>query len=128
MFRRNPPGSVQLEVTLYGRLLSLEGITVHEITPDPLVGILEVLGAEFISSRQKGKDIPLLSAAELSARTGRTPAALAQTVRRFRTMCQQRFKEATDWQISPDAVIQGRPGYRLNPESVERFHRYPATP
>ena len=68
--------------------------------------------------------VPFLSAAELSARTNRTPAALAQTVRRFRAACQERFSEVTGYSLVQDAVIQGRPGYRLNPQSIYRFTEY----
>lgn len=115
----------QTEVVLYGRLLTIEGVTVYEDAPEPLVDILDVLGTEFRRSRQEQRDVPLLSAAELSSRTGRTPAALAQAVRRFRNRARERFREATDWNLDPDTVIQGRPGYRLNPATVERFCRYP---
>ncbi|MEU1176792.1 hypothetical protein ABZ464_03920 [Streptomyces sp. NPDC005820] len=127
-FWRVPRGPGRVEVALYGRLLSVEGVTVYEITPDPLISVLEVLGAEFLRNRREGRDVPLMSAAELSARTGRTPAALAQTVRRFRAVCEEKFQEATDWSVPADAVIQGRPGYRFNPANVESFHRYPVAP
>ncbi|MFF4603454.1 hypothetical protein ACFY12_11975 [Streptomyces sp. NPDC001339] len=118
------PEPNRLEVTLYGPLLSVEGITVHEITPKPLIDILRVLGREFTQSRAEGLDVPLLSAAELSQRTNRTSAALAQTVRRFRGACQERFHETTNWDIIQDAIIQGRPGYRLNPQNIYRFVEY----
>ncbi|MFG3055231.1 hypothetical protein ACGFZP_30390 [Kitasatospora sp. NPDC048239] len=122
---RRRENSVQVEVALYGRLLSIEGITVYEQTPEPLVDILQVLGEEFAGSVAEGREVPLLSAAELSSRTGRTTAALAQSVRRFRGAAQERFGAATEFTLDPDTVIQGRPGYRINPVSVESFHRFP---
>ncbi|MER5353607.1 hypothetical protein ABT093_25125 [Kitasatospora sp. NPDC002551] len=121
-----PDQPVHVEVALYGRLLSIEGITVYEQTPDPLTDILDVLGEEFTRCRTEGRDVPLLSAAELSARTGRTSAALAQSVRRFRGVAQERFRQATTFTFDPSTVIQGRPGYRINPAAVESFLRYPA--
>ncbi|MFE0044574.1 serine/threonine-protein kinase [Streptomyces albireticuli] len=113
--------SPRLEVAFYGSLLSVEGITVHRVTPAPLTQLLRVLGEEFARAGERGEEVPFLSAAELGERTGRTPAALAQTVRRFRAVCQERFAEATAFPIGPETVIQGRPGYRLNPDSVELF-------
>ncbi|MHC0431539.1 hypothetical protein ACX6XY_15340 [Streptomyces sp. O3] len=116
----------QLQVSLYGRLLAIEGITVHESTPPPLVDILTVLGDELNRGQAEGTEPPFLSASELAERTGRTGAALAQAVRRFRGACQRTFQEATDWDIVQEAVIQGRPGYRMNPQSVQRFAVYSA--
>lgn len=118
------PDSNRLEVTLYGSLLSVEGITVHESAPQPLIEILRVLGREFSQSSSQESEAPFLSAAELSDLTNRTSAALAQTVRRFRSAYQERFREVTDFSIAQDAVIQGRPGYRLNTQSVHRFTEY----
>ncbi|UQI46189.1 hypothetical protein M1P56_18515 [Streptomyces sp. HU2014] len=117
--------SPRLEVAFYGNLLSVEGITIHRVTPAPLTQLLRVLGEEFVRAGERGEEVPFLSAGELSARTGRTPAALAQTVRRFRAVCQDRFAEATTCPIGPETVIQGRPGYRLNPDSVELFRPPP---
>ncbi|WP_327188630.1 tetratricopeptide repeat protein [Streptomyces xinghaiensis] len=117
-------GSPSWEVALYGNLLSVEGVTVYEETPPPLLDILRVLGEEFMRSREKNEEPSFLSASELSARTHRTPAALAQSVRRFRMACRERFDEVTDWDIASDAVIQGRPGYRMNPQSVRKFTSY----
>ncbi|MGK5628114.1 hypothetical protein [Streptomyces sp. URMC 123] len=118
------PERNRLEVTLYGPLLSIEGITVYEWTPQPLIDILRVLGRDFEQNSSEESDLPFLSAAELSHRTNRTSAALAQTVRRFRIACQERFRDVADYSIIQDAVIQGRPGYRLNPQSVHRFTEY----
>ncbi|MFD3497975.1 hypothetical protein [Streptomyces sp. NPDC058678] len=118
------PQPNRLEVTLYGRLLSVEGITVHENAPQPLIDMLRVLGREFSQSFTDRSAVPFLSAAELSNRTNRTPAALAQTVRRFRSACQERFREVAEYSMVQDAVIQGRPGYRLNPQSIYRFTEY----
>jgi hypothetical protein len=117
------PGAI--DVAIYGRLLSIAGVTVYECLPAALVRVLDALGAEFDRGRERGTDIPLLTASELSARVGCSPAALAQTVRRFRTTVQQAFGVATDMTLDPEAIIQGRPGYRFNPASVERYHRYP---
>lgn len=119
-----PSGGQPLEITLYGRLLCVSGILVYENTAPPLADILTVLGKEFTDARAKQTEPPFLSAAELSERTDRTSAALAQAVRRFRAVCQERFEEDTDGSLSPDAVIQGRPGYRLNPHSVRKFAVY----
>lgn len=118
------PEPNRLEVTLYGPLLSIEGITVHESTPQPLIDILRVLGRDFEEHLAAGTEVPFLSAAELAERTNRTSAALAQTVRRFRIACQERFREVADHSLIQDAVLQGRPGYRLNPQSVHRFTEY----
>lgn len=118
------PPVARLEVTLYGPLLSVEGVTVYEATPPALVDILSVLGRVFTRSQTAGEDAPLLSAAELAERTDRTVAACVQTVSRFRTACRTAFNRATDWDIPPDAVIQGRPGYRINPHSVLKFTEY----
>ncbi|CAO5233588.1 hypothetical protein FAGKG844_180109 [Frankia sp. AgKG'84/4] len=114
-----------IDVAIYGQLLSIDGVTVYECMPGALVEVFDVLGAEFDGGRQRGTDPPLLTAAELSGRVGCTPAALAQTIRRFRAAVQQAFSAATDMTLDPEAVIQGRPGYRFNPASVERYHRYP---
>jgi hypothetical protein len=120
------PGPDRLEVALYGSLLSIEGVTVHERTPQPLVDVLRVLGQDWERHRAAGTEPPFLSAAELAERTGRTTAALAQTVRRFRMACAERFGAVADLGIGQDAVLQGRPGYRLNPRSVHRFTHCPA--
>ncbi|MGW0931842.1 hypothetical protein [Streptomyces sp. NPDC002644] len=120
------PGPDRLEVALYGPLLSIEGVTVHERTPQPLVDVLRVLGQDWERHRAAGTEPPFLSAAELAERTGRTTAALAQTVRRFRMACAERFGEVADLGIGQDAVLQGRPGYRLNPRTVHRFTHCPA--
>ncbi|MFI6093552.1 hypothetical protein [Streptomyces sp. NPDC051218] len=122
------PQPNRLEVTLYGRLLSVEGVTVHENAPQPLIDTLRVLGQEFSRSIAEGTTVPFLSAADLSDRTNRTSAALAQTVRRFRAACQERFSEVADYSLVQDAVIQGRPGYRLNPQSIYRFTEYSTEP
>ncbi|WP_176604103.1 hypothetical protein [Streptomyces abyssomicinicus] len=119
------PDPNRLEVALYGPLLSIEGVTVHERTPQPLVDVLRVLGQDWERHRAAGTEPPYLSAGELAERTGRTAAALAQTVRRFRMACQERLGEVADLGIGQDAVIQGRPGYRLNPRSVHRFTHCP---
>ncbi|KOX04356.1 hypothetical protein ADK65_04145 [Streptomyces sp. NRRL B-1140] len=117
------PDLDRFEVALYGSLLSLEGMTVYEITPQPLTDTLRVLGEAF-TQRQSDGEVPFLSATELSQRTNRTPAAIAQTVRRFRHACQKIFREAADHELIQDAVIQGRPGYRINPATVQRFRDY----
>ncbi|MFF7315125.1 hypothetical protein [Streptomyces sp. NPDC008137] len=117
------PDLDRFEVALYGSPLSLEGMTVYEIMPQPLTDTLRVLG-EVFTQRQPDGEIPFLSAAELSQRTNRTPAAIAQTVRRFRHACQKIFREAADHELIQDAVIQGRPGYRINPGKVQRFRDY----
>lgn len=113
----------QLEVALYDRQLSIEGITVHTSTPLPLVDVLTELGGELTRSQDSGEAPPFLPASELAARTGRSAAALAQAVRRFRAVCRSRFTEETDWDVAPETIIQGRPGYRMNPESVGTFVR-----
>ncbi|MGV9886774.1 hypothetical protein [Streptomyces sp. NPDC003395] len=122
------PEPNRLEVTLYGPLLSIEGITVYENTPQPLIDILRVLGHDFARHLASGSEPPFLSAAELAERTLRTSAALAQTVRRFRIACQERFRDVADYGLIQDAVLQGRPGYRLNPQSVHRFTEYATAP
>jgi hypothetical protein len=117
------PDLDRFEVALYGSLLSLEGMTIYEITPQPLTDTLKALGEAFMH-RQPDGDVPFLSATELSQRTNRTPAAIAQTVRRFRNACQKIFREAAEYELIQDAVIQGRPGYRINPAKVQRFRDY----
>ncbi|MFD3497970.1 hypothetical protein ACFWWT_19885 [Streptomyces sp. NPDC058676] len=117
------PDLDRFEVALYGPLLSLEGITVYEITPQALIDILKALGEEFMR-RQPDGEVPFLSATELSQRTNRTPAAIAQTVRRFRNACQESFREVAGYEVIQDAVIQGRPGYRINPAHVQRLLDY----
>ncbi|MGW8377223.1 tetratricopeptide repeat protein [Streptomyces sp. ODS28] len=111
----------RLDIALYGTRLSVEGVTVHEHAPAPLVDVLKVLGGDLMRAQDAGEDAPFLTAAELAERSGRTTAALAQTVRRFRAACKQAFSELTDWDIAQDAVVQGRPGYRMNPQRVGNF-------
>ncbi|MBC9726528.1 hypothetical protein [Streptomyces sp. TRM68367] len=120
------PDLDRIEVVLYGLLLSLDGITVYENTPQSLIDILRVLGDDLMRNRpgQEG-EAPFLAATELSERTNRTIAAIAQTVRRFRNACKEIFQEVAECEPIPDAVIQGRPGYRMNPATVQRFVEYP---
>ncbi|MEU0597379.1 hypothetical protein ABZ484_03800 [Streptomyces sp. NPDC006393] len=118
------PTEPRVDIALYDQHLSLGGITVYETTPPPLLDVLAVLGEEFTRSREEGRDVPFLSAAELSRRTGRTPGALAQAVRRFRSTCKGVLHEATELNSEWEDVIQGRPGYRLNPHRVGRFLAY----
>ncbi|MBD0844179.1 hypothetical protein ICC28_36645 [Streptomyces sp. TRM68416] len=118
------PEADRFEFVLYGPLLSLEGVTLYDSTPRPLADILRALGEEFTRTRPDGGEVPFLSAAELARRVNRTPSAIAQAVRRFRHVCQETLRETAEHEIVQDAVIQGRPGYRINPAKVQRFLDY----
>jgi hypothetical protein len=60
--------------------------------------------------------------------TGRTQAALAQAVRRFRLVCGDELERATGKLFDDDTLIQGRPGYRLNPTYVTAVRIFPEPP
>lgn len=113
--RGSRPELRDLELAIYGETLLINGITVHEHTPPALTAIFEELARDFLTAREQQQDVPLVSAAELAARTGRTGSAVAQVVRRFRVACQEQFDRSTGLGPEPDRLLQGRPGYRLNP-------------
>ncbi|MFF4339352.1 hypothetical protein ACFY00_05335 [Kitasatospora sp. NPDC001540] len=90
-------------------------MTIYENAPPALVSILRELARDLAAARAEGRDVPYVSAAELAARTGRSGSAIAQVVRRFRIACRDQFARSTALGVEPDSLLQGRPGYRLNP-------------
>ena len=118
------PQPNRLEVTLYGRLLSVEGVTVHENAPQPLIDTLRVLGQEFTESITEGASVPFLSAAELWARTNRTPAALARTGTSIPCRLSGAIQRSDG--LQPDPGRRDSRTSRLPPESAEyyRFTEY----
>jgi hypothetical protein len=123
--RREP--APELHLAIHGESLWINGIMVYENTPPALARILQELGKEHLAAGAADRDTPFLSAAELAERTGRTPSAVVQTVRRFRIACKESFDRLTERGLEPDSVLQGRPGYRLNPAHLSEvaFHLLP---
>ena len=113
--------SPHLEIEILGDTLTINGVLIYEQCPAAVTDIFAALYAESSADW----DPPLLSATSLALRTNRSAGALAQSVRRFRSVCGTRLRQATGREFGRDAVIQGRPGYRLNPAYLARITMYP---
>jgi hypothetical protein len=110
-----------LELVVLGDALIINGVLVYDHCPPAVIEVVAALRAQTVD----GLEPPLLSAIDLAQRTGRTPAALAQVVHRFRIACGARLRHATGRDFDKEIVIQGRPGYRLNPANVAAVRIYP---
>lgn len=111
---RRPGGRrADLHVRAYGDTLFINGVRVLDPCPRPMREVLTVLATDVA-----GDPAPYRSSTDLAKRTGRSPAAIVQTIRRLRLACISSLQTATDHAYDKEILIQGRPGYRLNPATV----------
>ncbi|WP_457033078.1 hypothetical protein [Kitasatospora sp. P5_F3] len=114
----------ELDLAVYGESLWINGVMIYESTPPALLAIFRELAGDLRAARAEEREVPYVPAAELAARTGRSASAIAQVVRRFRIACQEQFTRSTEIGIEPDGLLQGRPGYRLNPAVLAEAEFY----
>ncbi|CAM3725466.1 hypothetical protein [Nocardiopsis rhodophaea] len=113
----------RVEISLHGNELFVDGFRVYSHCPPALRAILSALASELDRGRARGEEPAFLRAGELAQSTGRSTASLVQAIRRFRMACTDVMGDA----IGQEDVLQGRPGYRLNPATVSSVMWYPGT-
>jgi len=118
--RRPGDHRTDLHIRLYGDTLFVNGVRILDPCPRPMREVLAALAADTART-----PIPYRSSSDLAERTGRSPAAIVQTIRRLRLACTDRLHAATGHTYDKEALVQGRPGYRLNPATVTTIHVAP---
>lgn len=113
----------RVEVSLNGKELFVDGFRIYVQCPPALRDILVALKRDLDQGRRQRECVPYLRAGDLAARTGRPASALTQAVHRFRVAC----SDVIGNEINQETVFQGRPGYRLNPDTVDLVTIHPAS-
>jgi len=117
---RRASGRRLVELELRGNTLLVSGLPVATDMPVLVRRILALLIHDWSHAVMAGGEPPFRAANELAGLEESTPAAVTQAMFRLRRSMRDRLAHDTNGVVDDSTVLQGRPGYRLNPACIDK--------
>lgn len=111
--------SRNLQVRLTPTTFSVSGVIIYSPVPPVVGALLDLLIGEFIETTDRGEFPEPLASTVLAERLDLSPGAVTQAIHRLRSALRRRFEECLSGPLHDTSVLQGRPGYRINPLYVQ---------